>query len=167
MGMAVLVHICDMLGQLAVQLLIRLVLSITLEYWSYEDQEDEVKTREQSSGEVDVLAGRFLHVVAAEERVGGTEERHARIERGLDTRLGDGDGLLLHHLLKTRSKKYFVDGGAVRVIHLIELINAANAVIGQDQSAALDLQLVGLRVAQHTGCQTHAGGTLSLCMKSE
>ena len=32
-------------------------------------------------------------------RVGRSQNRGARVERGLDTRLGDGDGLLLHGLV--------------------------------------------------------------------
>ena len=48
-------------------------------------------------------------VVPPVERVGGGQHGAARVERRGDAGLGDGDGLLLHHL---------VDRAAVVVVHL-------------------------------------------------
>lgn len=62
--------------------------------------------------------------------------------------LGDGDGLLLHHL---------VDGRAVGVGHLVELVDAADALVGEHQGSALQGHLAGHGVLHHGGGQTHAG----------
>ena len=43
--------------------------------------------------------------------------------------LRDGYGLLFHH---------FVDGGSVGVHHLVELVDAAHPLVGQDQGAAFE-----------------------------
>lgn len=51
--------------------------------------------------------------------------------------LGDADGLLLHDL---------VDGGAVGVGHLIELVDAAHALVRQHQRAALQHHLASERI---------------------
>lgn len=62
--------------------------------------------------------------------------------------LGDGDGLLLHHL---------VNGRAVGVGHLVELVDAADALVGEHQGSALEGHLAGQRVLHHGGGQTDAG----------
>lgn len=61
--------------------------------------------------------------------------------------LSDGDGLLLHHL---------VDGCAVGVGHLVELIDAADALVGEHQGAAFQSHFPGHRVSHHRGGQADA-----------
>ena len=55
-----------------------------------------------------------------------------------------------------------MDGGAIGLVHLVELVDAADAVVRQHQRAALHLELVGLRVAQHPRREAHTGGALAL-----
>ena len=64
-----------------------------------------------------------------------------------DADLGNGDGLLLHDL---------VDGRAVCVHHLVKLINAADAAVGQDQRSSLQHHLPCHWVLHHCCRQTHA-----------
>lgn len=73
------------------------------------------------------------------------------------TYLGNGNGLLFHDL---------VDGGTVTFGHFVELIDAANALVGQHECAALQNHLVGERVLHDGGRQTDArrptaGGVLA------
>jgi hypothetical protein len=91
-------------------------------------QEDEIETRQQSSRKVDVLDWRELDVVPAVEGVGSRENRRPGIQRSRDAGFRDRDRLLFHDL---------VDGGAVGFLHLVELIDAADAVVGQYERTSL------------------------------
>ena len=64
-----------------------------------EHDEEEVEARHDRLGEVEVVAEVLRLVVAAALRVGGSEDRGARVERRGDPRLGDRDRLLLHRLV--------------------------------------------------------------------
>lgn len=77
--------------------------------------------------------------------------KRLRIKCG-DIYLCNGEGLLLHDL---------VQHGARVVAHLVELVDAADAVVAQDQRAGLQHQLPGLWVLHHIGGQTHSAGALS------
>jgi hypothetical protein len=109
--------------------------------------EDEVEPGEQGCGEVDVLVDGFVLVVPAEEGVGGGEDGGAGVERGGDAGLGDGDGLLLHHL---------VDGRPVVLLHLVELVDAADPHVRQHQRTRLQRQLLRVRVDHDRRSQPHA-----------
>lgn len=63
----------------------------------------------------------------------------------MDARLGDRDCLLLHCL---------VDRGLVLDVHLIEFINAANAMISEHKRTRFDAELPSLGVLQHISRQT-------------
>lgn len=64
--------------------------------------------------------------------------------------LGDGDGLLFHDL---------VDGGAVRVGHLVELVNAADTLIRQHQGPPFQGHFSSQRISHHSSRETNTGGT--------
>lgn len=66
--------------------------------------------------------------------------------------LGDGEGLLLHDLMQH---------GARVVAHLVEFVNAADAVVAQHQRSGLQDQLTGLRILHDVGGETHGAGALS------
>ncbi len=55
-----------------------------------------------------------------------------------------------------RLKTNLVDGGPVPIVHLVELVDAADAHVGQHQSAAFETQLVGDGISHDRGCETHA-----------
>jgi len=105
---AVHVHVDDVLCQVAVYGLVGFV----------PDHEEQVESAHDGGAEVEVRAQRRLGVVPAADRVGGGEDGGASVEGGVDACLGDRDGLLLHG---------FVDGDLVADVHLVELVNAANA----------------------------------------
>lgn len=63
----------------------------------------------------------------------------------MDASLGNRDGLLFHSL---------VDSHLILNIHLIKLINAADAMISKHQSSCFDAELSCLGVFQDTGSQT-------------
>lgn len=65
--------------------------------------------------------------------------------------LGDGECLLLHDL---------VQHGARAVAHLVELVDAADAVVAEHQGAGLQDQLPGLWVLHHVGGETNGAGAL-------
>ena len=67
------------------------------------------------------------------------------IELTDDTGLSDGQSLLLHH---------FVQNGSSRVAHLVKLVDATDAVVGQDQSTGLKHELPRLRVLGNVSGQT-------------
>mmetsp|Transcript_123192 Transcript_123192/g.275137 ORF Transcript_123192/g.275137 Transcript_123192/m.275137 type:complete len:317 (-) Transcript_123192:659-1609(-) len=54
-----------------------------------------------------------------------------------------------------------MDGGAVVLVHLVELIDAADARVRQHQGSALQGHLAGLVVANHGRGETHAAGALA------
>ena len=56
------------------------------------------KRDSSAAGSAMFSAGRAAGVVAAVRRVGGRQQRGARVERRGDARLGDAHRLLLHHL---------------------------------------------------------------------
>lgn len=60
--------------------------------------------------------------------------------------LGDGERLLLHDLVQHRARA---------VAHLVELVDAAHAVVAKNQRAGLQHQLPRLRVLHHVGRETY------------
>lgn len=68
----------------------------------------------------------------AVDRVGRRKHGAAGVKPGVDARLGDGDPALLHHL---------VDGRAVHVGHLVELVDADHAAVGQHHGTCLQTSL--------------------------
>lgn len=65
---------------------------------------------------------------SAVDGVGSSQYGAAGIETGVDTGLGDCDAALLHHL---------VDGCAVHVGHLVELVDAHHAAVSQHHGPSL------------------------------
>lgn len=79
-----------MLCQPSIPCLVRLV----------QHQVDEVKTRQQCRWQHDVFDDAQSWVVAALYRVGRRQYTGAGIQGGNDARLGNRDGLLLHHFMQ-------------------------------------------------------------------
>ena len=125
---------------------------ITSRVGRVEQQEDDVETRQQSSGQVDVLVRLQGLVVATVNRVRRGQNGSARIQRGRDAGLRDRDGLLLHD---------FVNVGAVTLVHLVELIDAADAVVGEDKGTTLEYDFAGVLVLDDGSGETNARRTLA------
>ncbi|GIX63289.1 ubiquitin fusion degradation protein 1 [Babesia caballi] len=114
--------------------------------------DDEVEPAQDGVGEVHVLLEGQRRLVAAEDGVGRGDDRAPGLERRHYPGLGDGDRLLLHGL---------VDRDAVLVGHLVELVDAADAHVGEHQGSALQRPLAAGRVAPQPRGETHRGGALS------
>lgn len=85
---------------------------------------DQIEPADERRGQVDVLDHTEELVILGLDGVGGGEDCGARVEVADDARLGDADGLLLHHL---------VQHAAAAHAHLVELVDAADAAVGQDE----------------------------------
>lgn len=108
-----------MFREMAVNLLVALV----------QDDEEEIEAGHNRCGHVDIGAESCLAIIAASDWVGGREDGGARVKGGLDTGFGDGDGLLLHG---------FMDGDLVGQVHLVKLVDGADAVVGEHESAGFN-----------------------------
>lgn len=136
-GNEILVNSGDVSGQHLILLLISLV----------EEQEDKVETGQKSLRQIDVLIRTLLLVVPAVDGVSCGQDRSSSIEAGRYSSLGDRHGLLLHN---------FVDVCAVSVVHLVELINATDACVCQDESATFEDKLTRHWVLEHGSRETHS-----------
>mmetsp|Transcript_816 Transcript_816/g.1813 ORF Transcript_816/g.1813 Transcript_816/m.1813 type:complete len:317 (-) Transcript_816:1085-2035(-) len=101
--------------------------------------------------ETDILRECLLRVVPALHRVGHSNDGASRMQCGHDASLRNRDGLLLHGLM---------DGRPVLVVHLVELVDEADAIVCQDHSTALEGPLAVL-VPRERRCETHGAGTLA------
>lgn len=104
------------------------------------DNAEDIETRQDRLGELDVLLERDCRVVSSTNRVRGGDDGAAGLQGSDDTRFGDGDGLLLHRL---------VDRSTIRVVHLVKLVDEAVAFIGKHERAALERPFLSHRVLAH------------------
>ena len=107
------------------------------------DHAEDVEAREDGLGELDVPSKRDGAVVAAAEGVGGCDNRAAGLQRCDDAGFGDGNSLLFHG---------FVDGGAVLVVHLVEFVDQACALISKHERATLECPLSCHGISANAGC---------------
>ena len=108
-----------------------------------QDDEKEVETTHDRSSHRNVPSKRLLAIVPATDGVCGGKNGRARIECGVNTRLGNGYGLLFHG---------FVNGNLVRDIHFVKFVDGANPVIRKHQCASLDSEVPCLFVF-HNRCR--------------
>eukprot|EP00354_Favella_ehrenbergii_P002548 CAMPEP_0170463488 /NCGR_PEP_ID=MMETSP0123-20130129/8581_1 /TAXON_ID=182087 /ORGANISM="Favella ehrenbergii, Strain Fehren 1" /LENGTH=127 /DNA_ID=CAMNT_0010728933 /DNA_START=891 /DNA_END=1274 /DNA_ORIENTATION=+ len=120
-------------------------LEVIIVFLLVEDNEEEVETRHDRRRDVDVEAERLRAVVAASYGVRRGQDRGASIEGGVDASLGNRDGLLLHGL---------VNGHLVLHVHLIELVDTADTVVGEHERTSFDAELARLEVLAYRGGQT-------------
>ena len=85
-----------------------------------EDEVDEVESGEQRRWELDVLNHTKLRVVLRVDRIGSGKDSCASVECADDTCFGNRDSLLFHG---------FVEDCARVIVHLVELIDAADAAV--------------------------------------
>jgi hypothetical protein len=111
-----------------------------------------VETRQNGLGQVNVLREGERGVVATAERIGRGEHGTSRLERGDDASLRDRDRLLLHG---------FVDTRTIGVVHLVELVDDADALVGQDKRSRLQGPLACDRTLLHVGGETDSAGALA------
>ena len=116
------------------------------------DDTEHVKAGQDRLGELHVLLERDRRVVPAADRIRRGDDGAARLERGDDARLGYRDGLLLHGLVYRR---------AVRIVHLVKLVDQAVALVREHERPALKCPLARDWVLAHARRQTDCGRTLT------
>lgn len=104
-------HICNVLCEPLIIIPVRFI----------QNQEHNIESGQEGSGQVDVFYWRSLGIVPSIQGISCGEDGSACIKGGGDTSLGDGDGLLFHD---------FVDSCSVRFLHLIEFIDTADTIVG-------------------------------------
>jgi len=123
-----------------------LLVELVLYYFYY------VKTGENGVWEVDVIHERKSLIVTTLQGIGSCDYSATSIEICHNTGFGDGDSLLLHS---------FVNRSTILFIHLIELINKAEAFISQDHCSSLQFPLACLIILFYTSCQSHCRCTFA------
>mmetsp|Transcript_87559 Transcript_87559/g.283480 ORF Transcript_87559/g.283480 Transcript_87559/m.283480 type:complete len:505 (-) Transcript_87559:852-2366(-) len=111
----------------------------------------DVEAAEDGIRKVHVLGEGALGVVPPLGGVGHRNDGTPRLQCGDDAGLGDGDRLLFHGLM---------DGRAVLVVHLVELVDETDAFVGQDHGATLEAP-VSVLVAADSSCQPDGTGALA------
>jgi len=104
----------DEVGEVAVCRFVSVVL---------QDQ-NQVESADNGLRQVHVVLETQRAVVAAPNRVGGSYDTAPGLQLRHDARLADADGLLFHG---------FVDAGSVDLVHFVEFVNAADAVVGEHE----------------------------------
>jgi hypothetical protein len=93
--------------------------------------EDHVESTQDRRLEVDVLAWAAAFVITTPYWVRRREHTRAAVQHGCDSCLSNRNGLLLHG---------FVDGYTVLVSHLVELVNADDASVGENHGTAFEIE---------------------------
>lgn len=126
-------HIYDMLCDVQIALLVALV----------QHHEEEIETTHDRRSHRNVRAQALLAVVPAADRVRRGEDGRPRVQRRVNARLGDGDRLLFHGL---------VNRDLVRDVHLVKLVDCADAVVREHERARFDGEVASLLVLDHSRC---------------
>lgn len=84
---------------------------------------NEVESRKKSRGQMYVFDNRFIGIVSRVDRICSSQDGGSGVETTDDTCLGDRDCLLLHG---------FKQDCSVVFVHLVELIDAADASVTQN-----------------------------------
>lgn len=101
------------------------------------NDKEEVETRHNWRANINIVAQGPRTIISTSERISCCQDRGASIERGVDASFCDRDGLLLHG---------FVNSNLVLDIHLVELIDTTDSVIGKHQGTSLDTEFTCLRI---------------------
>lgn len=116
------------------------------------DHTKDVETGQDGLGELDVLLERDRRIVASPDRVRCSDDGASSLESGDNARLGDGDRLLFHSL---------VDGGTVSIIHLVELVDQAGALVREYERTTLQRPLTCDGVLAYARRKTNSGRPLT------
>jgi hypothetical protein len=116
-----------------------------------------IKSTHDRRRNVNIVVKRASPIVSAMNRVGSGQDRSTSIQGGMDTGLSDRDSLLLHG---------FVDGSLISWVHLIELIDAADTVVGEHKGSRFNTEFSSLTVFTDTGSQTSSRTCLSTSIDS-
>ena len=116
------------------------------------DDTENVETRQNGLGELNILTERHGAVVAATDRVGSGHDGTASLQCCDNTSLRDGDGLLLH---------CFVNRCTVLVVHLVELIDQASTPVSKHKSTTLQSPFGSKRISPDTSSETDGRSTLT------
>lgn len=87
-------------------------------------------------------AYRFIFIPLRLARIGRCQNTGSRVQLANDARFRDTQRLLLHNFVQHRART---------VVHLIELVDATDTVVGEHQRASLQYQLTSLRIFRDEG----------------
>ena len=96
---------------------------------------------------MDVLDNRFSCIIFRSNWICRCEDSSSGVELTHDTGFGNRDGLLLHGLME--------DGTAI-FVHFVELIDAADTLVREDNGTRLQDEFLGLGVFGDVRGQTHS-----------
>lgn len=119
------------------------------------DDGEQVESGQDRVRQINVVIEIKLSLVDTTNRVSGSNNRTACLERRDDASFRYRNRLLLHRL---------VNRGSVLFVHLIELIDEADTFISEDKSATLKSPLTSDRVLVHASRQTDGTRTLARCV---
>ncbi len=112
-----------------------------------EEKEEEIETGEEGVGEVDVLVEGCGFVVAAVSWIGSCKNTGPSIQRRRYPCLRNTYRLLLHHLMYR---------GSIILLHLVKLVNTANAHIRHHQRTSFQRYLPSHRILQYSSSKTNS-----------
>lgn len=116
------------------------------------DDAQDVESRQDGLGQLDVLTEGYCAVVAPANRVSGSDDSAASLQSRDDTSLGDGDSLLLHR---------FVDGCSVLVVHLVEFVDQASTLVSKHERTTFQSPFSRKRISPDTSSETDGRCTLT------
>lgn len=87
-----------------------------------QNQEDQIETRQKCVGQLNIIDNVLALVPLRLGRIGSCQNGCACIQLTNDACFGNTQGLLLHYLVQDTAR---------RIIHLVELIDTTDAVVGQ------------------------------------
>lgn len=111
-----------------------------------------IKARQNRLRQLNILLERDRRIISPARRICRSNNSTACLERRDDPSFRDGDTLLLHRFMDTR---------AVRVVHLVELVDQARPFVSEHQCPALERPFARHGVLPHTRGETDGGGTLA------
>mmetsp|Transcript_9053 Transcript_9053/g.21451 ORF Transcript_9053/g.21451 Transcript_9053/m.21451 type:complete len:202 (+) Transcript_9053:764-1369(+) len=91
------------------------------------DQEHHVKPGEDGSLKIHLIRSVREIIVGPESWISRSKHTAASVQHGCHASFGNGDGLLLHGLM---------DSNTVFLVHLVKLVNANQAIVGQNHCSA-------------------------------
>ena len=114
--------------------------------------ENQIEPGQKRRRQINIFMRGELLIIPPIKRVRRGQNRGPGVERGNHPHLGDRNGLLLHDL---------VDRGPVVLAHFVELVDAADAHVRQNQRAALERDFPGVGVLHDRRREPHARTSLA------
>lgn len=129
----------DMRCQVEVDLLVTFI----------QHDEKEIEPRHDRRTHGDVSPQAHLAIIPSSDWIRRREDRRPRVQRRLDSGFRNRDCLLFHR---------FMDSDLIGDVHLVELVNCADAVVGKHERTGFDSKFTRFFVFNNGGGETSGGG---------